>query len=396
VNCYTHAKLILNDRILSDGFLLEDKGLILETGPMDRAPAGNMRRIPCNGLYLSPGFIDIHTHGGGGHDFMDGTEEALINAARAHLRHGTTTLLPTTLTSTDEDLFKTIELFKKARKTGEDIPFLPGLHLEGPYFNREQCGAQNPAYIRNPTPEHYEKILELAEGSVLRWSVAPELEGALEMGRRLSAQGILMSIGHSNATYDQVLAAVDNGYSHITHFYSCMSSIIRRKGYRILGIIESAYLIDSLRVEIIADGFHLPPELLRLIVKCKDNEKICLVTDSMRGAGEREGPSILGSLKEGFPVIIEEGIAKMPDRSAFAGSVSTTDRLVRVMVEQAGLPLEKAVAMMTRIPAGILGLNNKGSLLPGKDADIVVFDDKINIEKIFVRGKPVDLPALTR
>ncbi|MDR2020558.1 MAG: N-acetylglucosamine-6-phosphate deacetylase [Treponema sp.] len=388
VNCYTHARLVLNDRILADGFLLEDKGLILETGPMDKAPAGDMRRIPCKGFYLSPGFIDIHTHGGDGHDFMDGTEEAFINAALLHLRHGTTTLLPTTLTSTDEDLFKTIELFKKARKTA-GLPCLPGLHLEGPYFSREQCGAQNPAYIRNPAPEHYEKILELAEGSVLRWSVAPELEGALEMGRRLSARGILMSIGHSNATYDEVLAAADNGYSHITHFYSCMSSIIRRKGYRIPGIIESAYLMDSLTVEIIADGFHLPPELLRLIVKCKDNEKICLVTDSMRGAGEKEGPTILGSLKEGFPAIIEDGVAKLPDRSAFAGSVSTADRLVRVMVEQAGLPLEKAVAMMTRIPAGILGLSRKGSLLPGKDADMVIFDDKINIKRIFVHGRPV-------
>jgi N-acetylglucosamine-6-phosphate deacetylase len=385
MNCYTHAKLILKDRILPDGFLLEDKGLILETGPMDRAPAGDIQRISCDGLYLSPGFIDLHTHGGGGHDFMDGTEEALINAARAHLRHGTTTLLPTTLTSTDGDLFKTIELFKKV-KTTEGIPWLPGLHLEGPYFSREQCGAQNPAYIRNPAPEHYEKILEMAEGNVLRWSAAPELEGALEMGRRLSAQGVLMSIGHSNAAYDEVLAAVDNGYSHITHLYSCMSSITRRKGYRILGITESAYLVDSLTVEIIADGFHLPPELLKLIVKCKDNEKICLVTDSMRGAGDKEGSSILGSLKEGFPVIIEDGIAKLPDRSAFAGSVSTADRLVRVMVEQAGLPLEKAVAMMTRIPARIAGLEKKGDLLPGTDADFILVDKEIQVKRIFLGG----------
>jgi N-acetylglucosamine-6-phosphate deacetylase len=387
VNCYTHARLILQDRILPDGFLLEDKGLILEAGPMDRAPEGDIRRISCDGLYLSPGFIDLHTHGGGGHDFMDGTEEALINAARAHLCHGTTTLLPTTLTSTDADLFKTIELFKKIKKTTEGIPWLPGLHLEGPYFSMEQRGAQNPAYIRNPVPEHYEKILEFAEGNVLRWSVAPELEGALEMGRRLSARGILMSIGHSNAPYDTVLAAVDNGYSHITHFYSCMSSITRQKGYRILGIVESAYLVDSLTVEIIADGFHLPPELLKLIVKCKDNEKICLVTDSMRGAGDNEGPSVLGSLKEGFPVIIEDGIAKLPDRSAFAGSVSTTDRLVRVMVEQAGLPLEKAVAMMTRIPARIASLEKKGNLLPGKDADFILFDEEIQVKRIFLGGK---------
>jgi N-acetylglucosamine-6-phosphate deacetylase len=253
----------------------------------------------------------------------------------------------------------------------------------------EQRGAQNPVYIRDPAPEHYEKILERAEGAVLRWSAAPELEGALEMGRRLSSRGILMSIGHSNASYDEVMAALDAGYTHVTHLYSGMSTIIRRGGYRIMGIIESAYLIEGLTVEIIADGAHLPPELLRLIVKCKDNEKIALITDSMRGAGEKEGPAVLGSLKEAFPVIIEDGVAKLPDRSAFAGSVATTDRLVRVMVKQAGLPLEKAAAMMTRIPAGIAGLNKKGSLLPGKDADFILFDDDINIKKIFIAGKEI-------
>jgi N-acetylglucosamine-6-phosphate deacetylase len=389
VNCYTHAKLVINDHIIPDGFLLEDKGIILETGAMVSAPAGKVRNIPCGGLYLSPGFIDLHVHGGGGYDFMDGSEEAVIKAAKTHLRHGTTTLLPTTEASTDEDLFLTIEAFKKVKKQTVNMPCLPGLHLEGPYFNIEQKGAQNPAYIRNPVPEHYEKILEKAEGSILRWSAAPELEGALEMGRRLSSQGILMSIGHSNASYDEVLAAVDSGYTHVTHFYSGMSSIIRRNGYRVMGVIESAYLIDYLTVEIIADGSHLPRELLKLIVKCKDNEKICLVTDSMRGADGKDGPTVLGSLKEAFPAIIEDGVAKLSDRSAFAGSVATTDRLVRVMVRMAGLSLEKAVAMMTRIPARIAGLEKKGSLFPGKDADFILFDENIEVKKIFIAGKEI-------
>jgi N-acetylglucosamine-6-phosphate deacetylase len=386
MNAYTHAKLILNDHIIPDGFLLEEDGIILETGPMTARPwgkpLGGINTIPCGGLFLSPGFVDIHSHGGGGHVFMDCTEDAIIKAARAHLYHGTTTLLPTTLTCSDKDLFTTIDIFKRIKKrqsSNPDIPCLAGLHLEGPYFSMEQKGAQNPAYIRNPEPAHYEKILERAEGNVLRWSVAPELEGALEMGRRLSAQGILMAIGHSNASYEQTLAAMENGYTHLTHFYSGMSTIVRRGGFRVLGLIESAYLLDSLTVEIIADGLHLPPELLKLIVKCKDNEKICLVSDSMRGAGEKEGPSILGSLKEGFPCVIEDGVAKLPDRSAFAGSVATTDRLVRVMVQQAGLPVEKAVAMMTRVPARIAGLDNNGSLFPGKDADLILFDENITV-----------------
>ena len=396
MNCYTNARLIMKDRIISDGFLLENEGLILETGSMSAMPQVNCKSITCNGLYLSPGFIDLHTHGGGGNDYLDGSEEAFITAARTHLRHGTTTLLPTSTCCADEVLYKSIEIFKKVKKLSQgtsnyNLPCLSGLHLEGPYFHMEQRGAQNPAYIRNPSPDHYEKILELAEGNVLRWSVAPELEGALEMGRRLSSQGILMSIGHSNATYDEVLAAVDSGFSHVTHFYSGMSTIIRKGGFRILGVIESSYLIDSLSVEIIADGLHLPPELLKFILRCKDNEKICLVTDSMRCADAADGPSFLGSQDEKMQVIIEDGIAKLPDRSAFAGSIATADRLIQVMVEKAGLPLEKAVAMLTRIPAEIAGIKKKGSLLSGNDADFILFDEDISIKKVFVHGKEMNI-----
>jgi len=383
----------MKDRIIPDGFLLEDNGVILEADPMVRLPhavqSGNCRKIACNGLYLAPGFIDIHTHGGGGGDYMDGTEESFITAARTHLRHGTTCLLPTTTCSTDEALFESIDTFKKVKKTASNIPCLPGLHLEGPYFSLEQRGAQNPAFIRDPSSQHYEKILERAEGSILRWSAAPELKGALEMGRRLSSLGILVSIGHSNATYDEVLAAVDSGYSHVTHLYSGTSTIIRRGGFRFLGVIESSYLIDSMSVEIIADGLHLPPELLKLILRCKDNEKICLVTDSMRCADSSAETAFLGSVNERLSVIIEDGIAKLPDRSAFAGSIATSDRLVRVMRDKAGLPLEKAVAMMTRIPAAIAGIKNKGSLLSGYDADFILFDEGITVKKVYVGGKEI-------
>jgi N-acetylglucosamine-6-phosphate deacetylase len=318
---------------------------------------------------------------------MDGTQEAIVEAARAHLRHGTTTILPTTLTSSDEDLFITIKNFLEVRKIKDNMPCLPGLHLEGPYFSREQAGAQNPAYMRLPSPEHYNKIMEAAEGCILRWSVAPELEGALEMARALAPQGVVFSIAHSNAVYDEIAAAVEAGYSHVTHLYSGMSTITRRNSYRFLGVVESAYLLDSLSVEIIADGLHLPPELLRLIVKCKDNSKICLVTDSMRGAGMKDGPSILGSLKEGQAVIIEEGIAKLPDRSSFASSVATSDRLVRVMVQKAGLSVAQAVSMVTQNPAKINRLSGKGTLEPGKDADLVLFDDDIQVRDVYVKGR---------
>lgn len=401
MNCYINAKLVMKDRIIPDGFLLENEGVILEAGPMAAIPAipfslppGSLRKIPCGGLFLSPGFIDIHTHGGGNTDYLDGTEAAFINAARAHLRHGTTCLLPTTSCCTDEQLFRHIDIFKKIKKTANyteahTIPCMYGLHLEGPYFSMEQRGAQNPDYIKNPNPAHYEKILEHAEGNVIRWSVAPELEGALEMGRRLSAKGILMSIGHSNATYDEVLAAVDNGYSHVTHLYSGMSTITRKSGFRILGVIESSYIIDSLTVEIIADGLHLPPELLKHILRGIDNEKICLITDSIRAAGGETDPEFPDNKKHRF--LIEDGIAKLPDRSAFAGSIATADRLIQVMTQKAGLPLERAIAMLTRIPAGIAGIKKKGSLQAGYDADFILFDENIAIKKVFIGGKEMAL-----
>jgi len=171
----------------------------------------------------------------------------------------------------------------------------------------------------------------------------------------------------------------------MTHLYSGMSTITRRGGFRILGVIESAYIIDSITVEIIADGIHLPPELLRLILRCKNNEKICLVTDSISCAG--------GDISQFSPdnknarFIIEDGIAKLPDRTSFAGSIATTNRLIQVMTGKAGLPLEKAVGMLTRIPAGIAGLKRKGNLLPGYDADLVLFDEDMNVKKVYVAGK---------
>jgi len=384
---FVNAKLILPDKICENGFLLEDQGKIIDLGPMEKIPQiGNWQSISCEGLYLSPGFIDIHCHGGGGHDFMDGTPQTIQKAASFHLSCGTTTILPTTITASDADLFCTIENFLRARKIKENMPCMPGLHLEGPYINKEQAGALNPNYIRSPVPEHYNRIIEAAEGSILLWSAAPELKGALEMARTLTPQGVVFSIAHSNAVYDEILAAVDSGFTHITHLYSGMSTITRRQGFRHLGVIESAYLLDNLSVEIIADGLHLPPELLKLIVKCKDNKKICLVTDSMRGAGMCDGHSILGSLNEGLPVIIEDGIAKMPDRGAFAGSVATSDRLVCVMVQKAGLSICQAVSMITQNPARIMGFSDKGVLAAGKDADIVLFDEDIKIRRVFVNG----------
>jgi len=342
--------------------------------------------IDANGLFVSPGFIDMHLHGGGGYDFMDGTVEAFLGVAETHVKYGTTAMVPTSLTSTDEELFSSFAVYDEAKRNNTSGSQFMGLHLEGPYFSPAQCGAQDPKYLRTPIPKEYNKILD-ASDDIVRWSIAPELEGTLELGKVLQKRHILPSIAHTNAIYEDVVKAYDAGYTHITHLYSAMSTVTRRNAYRYAGVVEAAYLIDGMTVEIIADGIHLPKPLLQFVYKFKGPQKTALCTDSMRGSGMPDGEYLLGSNKNGQRVIVEDGVAKLPDRSAFAGSVATTDRLVRTMVQIAEVPLFDAITMMTITPARILHIDKKkGSLEEGKDADIVIFDKDIHINKTIING----------
>jgi len=383
-----HGKVITPYRLLDDACVIYEDGIIKYAGT-DESTAGEFETIDAKGLYVSPGFIDIHSHGGGGHDFMDGTVDAFTGAAAKHAEHGTTAMVPTTLTSTLDELKNSLYIFKEAKKKEFDGAELLGLHLEGPYFSMSQKGAQDPRYIKNPAVEEYTKILSWSD-DIIRWSAAPELEGSMEFGRYLHKKGILASIAHSDAISSQVEEAFENGFTHVTHLYSGMSGVRRINAYRYGGIIESAYLIDEMTVEIIADGKHLPAELLKLIYKIKGPSRIALVTDSMRAAGMPEGESLMGSLKNGQKVIVEDGVAKLLDRTAFAGSVATADRLVRTMVTLAGVPLTDAVRMMTSTPASIIGVHGrKGALAPGMDADIVLFDENIGVRMTIVGGRVV-------
>jgi N-acetylglucosamine-6-phosphate deacetylase len=262
------------------------------------------------------------------------------------------------------------------------------MHIEGPYLAMSQKGAQDARYIRNPEKKEYEEIVEKAGDIITRWSAAPELEGAIEFGSYLSAHNILPSIAHTDAVYDDVIKAFENGYRLATHFYSAMSGVTRKNAFRYAGVIESVYLMDGIDVEIIADGVHLPTPLLQLVYKIKGPDRIALVTDAIRAAGQQTSESILGSKENGLKVIVEDGVAKLPDRSSFAGSVATADKLVRTMVQQAGIPLTEAVRMMTLTPARILKIENqKGSIAVGKDADIVIFDENINVQSSMVEGE---------
>jgi N-acetylglucosamine-6-phosphate deacetylase len=360
-----------------------------EPGP----PRPGERRVDLGGRILAPGFIEIHSHGAGGHDFMDESSEAVLEACRTHLRHGVTALYPTTLTCPTSKLVRVLERIGQARKEPEGMPALPGVHLEGPYLSPEQAGAQDRRYLRNPDPREYQGLLERFD-FIRRWTAAPELPGGLALGRDLSARGIVASIGHSNAGYEEVLAAFRAGYSLVTHLFNGMSWLVRRNAWMHLGVAESALAVDGLAVELIADGKHLPAQLLRLIYKVKGPQGICLSTDSMRAAGQEVKQSILGSREDGRRVPVEDGVAFMPDRQSFAGSVATADRLVRTMVRLAEVPLVEAVRMLTHTPARVMGLDaRKGSLEPGKDADLVAFDEDIRIGLVMVEGE-VRLEAL--
>ncbi|WP_293732089.1 N-acetylglucosamine-6-phosphate deacetylase [uncultured Parabacteroides sp.] len=386
---------LINGRLILPGGIGETGYVVIEDGKIAAVekgePAGPLSGevIDAHSLYISPGFIDLHTHGAGGADFMDGTVEAYLTVAETHARYGTTALLPTTLTCPDEELFHMFDVYTEAKARNTKGAHFLGIHLEGPYFAYSQRGAQDPANLKQPVPEHYMKILE-ASGDIVRWSIAPELPGALELGRLLKSRHILPSVGHTDAVCEEVTEAFESGYSLMTHLYSGMQGVTRRNAYRYAGAVEAAFLIDGMDVEIIADGIHLPKSLLQLIYKFKGADRIALITDSMRAAGMPEGTYKLGSLKEGQTVVVEDGVAKLPDRTAFAGSVATADRLVRTMVETAGVPLAEAVRMMTATPARILGVNDrKGSLQVGKDADIILFDDHIRVARTLIGGKTV-------
>lgn len=388
-------KLIITNGKIITPFNIIPNGTVVVTGnKISEVCEGGVKIndvtiIDAKGQYVSPGFIDIHVHGGGGFDFMDGDGEGFLKIAELHAKYGTTSMVPTTLTSEKEDLIRTLDLYEQANRNNSKGAEFLGMHLEGPYFAMNQRGAQDPRFIRDPDPEEYREILQRAN-LIARWSVAPERNGAMEFGRYLREKGVLASIAHSDAIYEEVVEAVKNGYSLSTHLYSGMSTVTRRNAFRYAGVIESSLLMDELDVEIIADGIHLPAPLLKLIYKVKGPYKIALITDAMRASGSPPGEYILGNKDAGVKVIVEDDVAKLPDRSAFAGSVSTADRLVRNMVRMADVPLRDAILMMSTTPARIMGVGDrKGSLIAGKDADIVIFNEDIQIQKTIIGGRQV-------
>lgn len=377
---------ITNGKIITPEEILEGYDLIIDGEKIEKiVKSGTVCDTDyvydAKGNYVSPGFVDIHQHGGGGSDYMDGTVEAFEAALNAHVKFGTTSIMPTFTSGRHDIILRGVENFKNAVKSKNIKPNVLGLHLEGIYISPEYAGAQDPRNIRVFNEKEYKEIIEAGEGCIKRWSVSPELDGAKEFAEYCLKNGVTLSIAHSSAEFEKVLEAYEWGFKHITHLYSATSSIIRKKGFRFAGIVEAAYYLDDMNIEIIADGCHLPDSILKFILKFKDKNRIALITDSLSAAGSvKEGISYIGAKDDPMEVLIEDGVAKLPSREAFAGSIATGNRLIRTMLG-AGASLQDAIMMATINPLKQMNFDlKKGKLQEGFDADICIFDDDIDVK----------------
>lgn len=384
--------MVLPTEILHERNVLILNGKIADLNLPENTREGILT-IDAKGLFLFAGFVDLHVHGGGGADFMDATPEAFEVAVKAHLAHGTTLLYPTAMSASEEDLTSFIEAFAAFRKSSPYAVMTPGLHMEGPYFagaGQKSSGAQPTDVLRLPDLEEVKRLLAIEDGAILRWDAAPELEGADRFGDYLSSLGIRVAVAHTDATAEQCANGYAHGFSHVTHFYNANSMHRKREQTVYAGVVEATYLDDGVSVELIGDGCHIPREDILLALKIKGAQKVSVITDATRIAGTDLKVAKLGSLANGRDVIVEDGVAKLPDRSSFAGSIATMDRCLRVLCQAYKIDPSTASVMLSLAPAKYMGADaTKGSIEIGKDADLVLTDADWNIQKVILGGKPV-------
>ncbi len=383
---WVRAGLVLTPRCTFQGATIVARaGLIQGIVPGDAVdPSPGDVVVDARDHTVVPGYIDIHVHGGGGHDTMDATAEALDGLAAFHARHGTTALLPTTVAAPPEAIHRTLEAVAEAMARPPEGARVLGAHVEGPFLSPARRGAHVERYVRAPERAH-DGWLTTHQAAIRRLTIAPELEGAIELIRELRAAGILVSLGHSAPGEEEVERAVMAGATHVTHLYNAMSSLEKVGALRRAGLAELALVCDGLTVEVIADGYHLPVPLLQLVVRAKGVGGVALVTDAMRAAGLPDGRYLLGDMG----VTVRGGMATT-DEGGLAGSVATMDVLVQNAVRKVGLPLAAAVEMATLTPARVLGIaGRQGEIAIGQTADLVVLDDDLAVVKTIVHGRVV-------
>lgn len=379
-------KQFVNGRILTPkGWL--DGGSIVTDGNRIRCVSNidlhvvGAEIIDVNGGYIVPGGIDMHTHGGGGRDFIEGCEDAFRKAVNAHLKHGTTSIYPTLSSSTIPTIEAACNVCEKLMAE-ENSPVL-GLHIEGSYINPKEAGAQNPVLIKAPVIYEYETLLSKYK-CIKRWDEAPELPGSVRFIKTCNMHGVLTALTCTRATYKDVVEAHKAGMSHAAHFYNAMPVVYKEHEFKVPGTVESVYAMQDMTVEVIADGLHVPPVMLKVVHKIKGVERMALITDSLAYAASE------GDVSAEPRVIMEDGVCKLADRSALAGSIATMDTLIRTCIQKANIPMEDVFRMASETPAKIMGVfDRKGSIEEGKDADIIAFDRDINLTYVMQMGNEV-------
>ena len=379
-------KQIVNGHILTPKGWLEGGSVIIEDNKIKAVSNIDLHFvdaeiIDAKGCYVVPGGIDLHTHGGGGRDFIEGSEDAFRAAVNAHMKHGTTTIYPTLSSSTIPSIEAACQVCQKLMAE-ENSPVL-GLHIEGSYINPKQAGAQNPVLIKAPLPDEYETLLN-KYSCIKRWDVAPELQGSVEFITECRKHGVLTALTCTRATYEDVVAAHDAGLSHAAHFYNAMPVVYKEHEFKVPGTVESVYALQDMTVEVIADGIHVPPVMLNVVYQIKGVEKTALITDSLAYAASE------GNVSSEPSVILEDGVCKLADHSALAGSIATMDVLIRTCIHRAEIPMVDVFRMVSETPAKIMGIfDRKGSIEEGKDADIMMFDDDIDLTYVMQMGNEV-------
>lgn len=384
-----NGKILTSDRELQGYALVFEGGKICGIVPAEEINTSDFSVIDAQGGYVGAGWIELHSHGIAGVDFMDADPEANLRAMEAYAEHGVTGVFPTTLSAPFPEIRRALDALAHTDFSSCKGAELLGIHLEGPYFSREQRGAQPLDALSTPQDLEYVELIK-EYPFIRRIDTAPELSGSAHMAQYLREKGVICGIAHTDADATVITQAEEGLYPIATHLYSGMSGVHRVDGFRRAGAVEGCLLRDDIYCEAICDGIHLPPELLKLVYKVKGADKMILVSDSVRGADlPEETGFVMGNKETGTRAISCDGVAWLPDRSAFAGSVATFDRLVRTAVTQADIPLVDAVKMSSLTPARAMGLSDKGALAEGYDADITVFDENINIMLTIVGGKIV-------
>ncbi len=387
---FVGGRVILPQRILDDRCVLVKGRRIKAVGERSQVSApSDAEVIDAEGDYISPGFVDIHVHGGAGSDFSDGTMEDLRNVTRYHAEGGVTSVVATTASMPTEQILKALEVIAEAESSSPDGSRVLGAHLEGPYLLQEKRGCHLEAQVRNPDPEEYNKFVERSQ-HIVSMTCSPDLPGAEEMIRALTVAGIVISAGHSNASYSLMMQAIEWGVTHTTHLYCAMSSFVtfskpfvKRQG----GIVEAILLDERLTTEVISDGIHLSPDMLTVPYKIKRPERVAIVSDAMRGAGMPDGEYTFGP-RDGQRAIVKDRESRVATGEWLASSTFRLSEMVRVYRQLVEAPLHDIVRMASLTPATIINLADRlGSLERGKLADVILFDEDIAVKRVFIGGE---------